>query len=71
MLLSLNISKMNTKRHKIAIAAFLFLIIGSIEMHPVLKYILLGIACISIIIVFVQLYQNFKSRQNSKQNEYD
>lgn len=62
---------MNTKKHKIAIAAFLFLIIGTIQMHPALKYILLGIATIEIIIVLTQLYLNFKRHRVSKDHNYD
>ncbi len=57
---------MNTKKHKIAIAAFLFLIIGTIQMHTVLKYILFGVATLEIIIVLTQLYFYFKSDQISK-----
>ena len=57
---------MNTKKHKIAIAAFLFLIIGTIQMNAALKYILLGIATIELIIVLTQLYLKFKRDQISK-----
>lgn len=62
---------MNTKKHKIAIAAFLFLIIGTIEMHLALKYILIAVATIEIIIVLTQLFLQIKVDQLAKEDKYD
>lgn len=58
---------MNTKTHKIAIAAFLFLITGTIEMHHLLKYILLAVAIIELVILVTQLYISYKKRQFGKE----
>ncbi len=54
------------KPSKIALTAFLILILSTIEMPPILKYPMLAIATISFIIVVVQLYHEFKAHRISK-----
>lgn len=54
------------KPSKIALTAFLILILSTTEMPPILKYPMLAIATISFIIVAVQLYHEFKASRISK-----